>query len=164
MKNLSEKTCTKCGGVFPATAEFFYRRKDNKIGLGAMCKPCKNRQNKQWQHQNLTKHKEYLRNYYQQNKESFKQYSKKNRYKNQLRVKYGITLDQCYSMFNNQRGCCAICKACQSTLKRNLAVDHDHSTGKVRGLLCGNCNTKLGWFELYSDGIERYLNDTVVPI
>lgn len=42
-----------------------------------------------------------------------------------------------------QGGVCAICKG-ESGAKRNLAVDHDHDTGLVRGLLCGKCNTALG--------------------
>ena len=43
-----------------------------------------------------------------------------------------------------QNYCCAICKTHSDLLPRNLAVDHCHTTGKVRGLLCTNCNIGLG--------------------
>lgn len=42
----------------------------------------------------------------------------------------------------SQHGLCAICD--EAPVSRQLAVDHDHKTGKVRGLLCGRCNTMLG--------------------
>ena len=38
-----------------------------------------------------------------------------------------------------------------------LAADHDHETGKFRGLLCIKCNIQLGWFEKYKDQIKNYL-------
>lgn len=58
--------------------------------------------------------------------------------------KYGLT-EQCYtSMLDAQGGVCAICKS--PPLRRRLAIDHCHTTGKVRGLLCGPCNVSLGQF------------------
>ena len=47
-------------------------------------------------------------------------------------------------MYNNQDGKCAICGMDGGMLKRGLAIDHDHNTNKIRGLLCGKCNTALG--------------------
>jgi hypothetical protein len=58
--------------------------------------------------------------------------------------KYGITLVDYNKMFEEQGGCCAACGEYQSKFKRSLAVDHDHKTGKIRGLLCKNCNAALG--------------------
>lgn len=55
-------------------------------------------------------------------------------------------------LFIAQKGKCAICKEHQSKIKKKLCVDHDHSTGKIRGLLCGKCNTGLGFFK---DRIEN---------
>jgi len=58
---------------------------------------------------------------------------------------YGITLDEYDEMFDKQSGLCLICKEpCNSGYR--LAVDHNHATGKVRGLLCGKCNRGLGNF------------------
>lgn len=72
-----------------------------------------------------------------------------------VKRKYGITKDQFNEMFNNQQGCCAICKQHQSLFNRTLAVDHCHTTGQVRGLLCGQCNLLLGHA---NDNIEILLS------
>ena len=56
-----------------------------------------------------------------------------------LRRKYGLTLTQYAEMVAVQGGVCAICGVSAS-----LEVDHDHGAGKVRGLLCANCNRMLG--------------------
>jgi len=61
-----------------------------------------------------------------------------------LKKDYGITLDDWNRMFEAQNGCCAICGQHQSDLSRTLCVDHNHETGKVRGLLCGTCNRSIG--------------------
>jgi hypothetical protein len=60
--------------------------------------------------------------------------------------KYGITADNFKQMFETQQGKCAICNEEPKT-KRGLHVDHDHETGKVRGLLCHGCNVALGSFK-----------------
>jgi len=60
-----------------------------------------------------------------------------------LKRRYGITLEQYEAMLESQNGKCAICKG-DCLTGRNLAVDHDHETGKVRGLLCSKCNQGLG--------------------
>jgi hypothetical protein len=64
-----------------------------------------------------------------------------------LKSRYGITEDDYSVLFNNQQGCCAICGVDYTGSKRNLDVDHDHTTGNVRGLLCNNCNRGLGHFQ-----------------
>lgn len=61
-----------------------------------------------------------------------------------LRTKYGITLEQYNRMFNAQNGCCVVCGVHQSEVKHVFHVDHDHLTGKVRGILCFRCNAALG--------------------
>jgi len=60
--------------------------------------------------------------------------------------KYGITPEDFKQMFEAQQGKCAICNEEPKT-KRGLHVDHDHETGKVRGLLCHGCNVALGSFK-----------------
>lgn len=58
-----------------------------------------------------------------------------------LRRRYGITVEHYNKMFAEQDGLCAICQEAPAE-----HVDHDHKTGKVRGLLCFNCNGALGQF------------------
>jgi hypothetical protein len=66
-----------------------------------------------------------------------------------LRLYYGITLAQYAAMFKRQKGRCALCltKKVGQRRKKNLCVDHDHKTGRVRGLLCFRCNRALGLFQ-----------------
>jgi hypothetical protein len=61
-----------------------------------------------------------------------------------LKRVYDITVDEYEAMLNKQGGMCAICGASEGA--RRLHVDHDHNTGKLRGILCGNCNRGLGQF------------------
>lgn len=62
--------------------------------------------------------------------------------------KYGLTLEQYRAILENQGGCCAICRLPPSELLRGkikqLSVDHNHHTGRVRALLCGPCNSAIG--------------------
>jgi hypothetical protein len=61
-----------------------------------------------------------------------------------LKTTYGINIETYNKMFTDQNGCCKICKIHQTDLNKNLAVDHSHTTGQVRGLLCPKCNTGIG--------------------
>lgn len=58
-----------------------------------------------------------------------------------LREVYGLTLEEYDAMLIAQGGVCAICR---EEPTRSLAVDHDHATGQVRGLLCIRCNRAIG--------------------
>lgn len=63
------------------------------------------------------------------------------------RINYGISIQDYNRMFEEQNGCCKICKTHQSLMKKKLHVDHNHKTGEVRSLLCHNCNLALGRFK-----------------
>jgi len=72
---------------------------------------------------------------------------------------YGITFTDYKNILLKQGGVCAICKCSEKTKKgngdgkaRSLSIDHDHKTGKVRGLLCANCNSALG---LIGENVNR---------
>lgn len=56
-----------------------------------------------------------------------------------MKAEYGITGEQYWALYQFQNGRCWICQRATGKTKR-LAVDHDHETGEVRGLLCGRCN------------------------
>jgi hypothetical protein len=74
--------------------------------------------------------------------------------------KFGITLEQYTEMFKAQNGLCAMCIKPETVNTKSkdtpmwLAVDHDHKTGKVRGLLCFRCNTMLDHFDKDIDKIK----------
>ena len=68
-----------------------------------------------------------------------------------IRHKYGIEPDEYDKMLKSQSGVCAICgtdnpngSRSRSTYLLNLAIDHCHKTGRIRGLLCNNCNRGIG--------------------
>jgi hypothetical protein len=61
-----------------------------------------------------------------------------------LKRHYGITLDEYNLMFAKQGWMCAICGKTRRDGTRPFNVDHDHATGKIRGILCHNCNLILG--------------------
>lgn len=74
-----------------------------------------------------------------------------------LKQKYGLSEGQVEQMREAQQGRCAICERAT----RRLFVDHCHTKGHVRALLCQTCNTFLGWYEKKADTIlkfQRYLN------
>lgn len=82
-------------------------------------------------------------------KDGQKAYADRNREKVSLGrqlSKWGITRDQYQSLVQAQGGRCAICGSTETRDKRNgrWNVDHDHATGRIRGLLCALCNRGLG--------------------
>lgn len=138
LKGCVMKTCTKCGKTYPATPEYFNRAKADKSGLHSWCKECR-----------IADHKEYNRS------EKGRLASRRNDttparrlYKRLRHIKrsYGVTLEQYDQMCEQQGGVCAICGSVDPNGRR-LAVDHDHKTGKVRGLLCSRCNLGAGFIE-----------------
>lgn len=62
-----------------------------------------------------------------------------------------------HALFMKQRGQCAICES-TAPLGRRLCLDHDHTTGAVRGLLCSRCNIGLGYFQDNQIRLARALN------
>jgi len=74
-----------------------------------------------------------------------------------LRRKFGITLDDYLEMAEAQRHRCSICGKTREEECRDLAVDHCHETGKVRALLCTNCNTDLHVLERDPERLRRML-------
>jgi hypothetical protein len=70
------------------------------------------------------------------------------KYKRFIKKTYDISWEDYEEMFDNQKGCCAICKSRMSSARTTrLFVDHCHNTHKVRGLLCSSCNHGLGLFK-----------------
>lgn len=93
----------------------------DKRGRRRGCRPCRDETAAKWRAKNV-------------------EYAKKSRFKNL----YGITVEEADEMARQQDGKCKICLQPPANV-RGLHVDHDHQTGKVRGLLCSNCNSMLGY-------------------
>lgn len=125
------KKCNKC--LEYKEDNCFYKRiyKNGIISLEPRCIKCKS---------------DYYKKHF---RKTF--YSHRNRRRSaQLKHHYGISLEDYNHILNNQAGVCAICKLPSKNEKR-LAVDHCHSSGRIRGLLCDACNLALGKFK---DNIE----------
>ena len=136
------KKCSKCKQT--KSSSEFYKNDKLKSGLDSHCKKCCITATGQWRGNNLDK-------------------SNRLKYKSKLKIKYGISLEEYESINIAQGKRCRICRTAEFGGKRTtFCVDHDHCTGKIRGLLCSNCNNGLGHFrdntELLSKAIH-YLNE-----
>ncbi len=106
---------------------------------------------KKYYKRNRKRKLEQRKEYYKRHKPSF--IKRRARF---LKSKYNLSLKDYNSLFKKQKGCCAICGKHQSEFKIKFCVDHDHKTGKVRGLLCKYCNHCYGWFEKYKNKALKY--------
>ncbi len=120
-----QRLCSRCGQEKPI--QQFVRNRSDRSGYGYHCKPCHNRVSRL----NREKHHGSVQNY-------------------MLKHRYGITVDQLAEALAGQQGLCAVC-----LLRTARHVDHDHSTGKVRGILCFACNGALGQFNENVEWLER---------
>lgn len=87
-------------------------------------------------------------------------------WKSRIKRKYGITYDDYLQMFATQNGVCKLCF--RPPHKKRLSIDHCHRTGKVRGLLCLQCNKNVvGTIEKFPGFFERlgaYLEKNSCPL
>lgn len=168
---ISLKTCKGCKEE--KSLSDFHKHPLTRDGRHTECKICASARQRIRYQNNKQAIREYVRNYRNKNRESvnanLRRYYKENheilkakkkvRYNEnpekfraqtraiKLKSNYGLTVDQYDAMVIVQHGKCAICGAPPTVRKKNLTVDHSHKTGKVRELLCQNCNSGLGHFK-----------------
>jgi len=111
------KICSICSVEKDSTD--FPVNSGGRHGLHSQCKVCRN---------NVSKYR----------------YSNGDSYAIRLQKLYGLSVDEYEQMYSDANGCCQVCGISEQENNKRLAVDHNHNTGKVRGLLCGKCNTALG--------------------
>ena len=145
------KVCKTCKET--KDTSLFYKRASNLDGFTTNCKVCENKRTSQWGKKNperkSLKAKEWVKNNPEKIKEINKTWADNNPDKvneRWLKQCYGINLLQYGAMLEKQNGVCAICSV-KPQLKEKLFVDHCHTTGEIRGLLCRFCNTALGFFK-----------------
>lgn len=145
---LAEKSCSICKEIKPRSSFPVARQRID--WMGPFCRECTDKTQEEKRAQ--PGYKEYLRGW-------------------MLQSRYGLTLETFDALLESQGGVCLICYVHLDSEATRTArgrkgflgiphVDHDHSTGKVRGILCGACNTRLGVLEKV-DWVERataYLN------
>lgn len=151
--------CSRCRQDKPLSE--FYKDRAAKSGYRARCKPCRVLDQKEWRARNIetarVREREYRRiNPPIYNSEYRKQAYLKNGRNWALMSQFGITEDEYDELFKAQGDGCAICGRPDNTHKdRRMPVDHDHNTGRRRGILCGNCNAGVGMFD---DDPDRLLS------
>lgn len=101
---------------------------------------------REYRQRNLERCREWGRRYQRENADKVREYQRAYRAAHRPRIrllyqakKYGLTVDELVFLKEMQDYRCALCKK-----KKKLSVDHNHTTGRVRGLLCYSCNTLLG--------------------
>lgn len=118
-----------------------------------LCRSCYERDLRQRNPEYAERQRENSRQWAAKHKEHLRQYNKEYRKRtqtpesNELKklASHGLTLQDYQQMLDAQNGVCAICG--REPGKNKLAIDHDHKTGIIRGLLCFRCNYGLGWFQ-----------------
>ena len=119
------------------------------------------RRGARWRLANLDRVRERKREHYLKNKNKYLTLERDRQY----RVRYGITLADYNRMLLQQGGKCAICGSDkEGKVGQCFAVDHNHDTGTVRGLLCIRCNARLGWFEQHQSEVMNYLLATAEEV
>ncbi len=138
----SHKYCVRCDGI--KSTEQFSRNKRSKDGLFSWCKDCTGK------YRQVTTPDEQAR------RDSYARSAALKR--------YGITVEQYNALLQSQGNVCAVCQEPETVINATksgkvslLGVDHDHATGKVRGLLCQRCNQALGLLNDEQTTIESLL-------
>lgn len=132
------KICPKCKQSLPHTA---FNKSNRRDGLQTYCRSCHNAiQREKYNSDPAEKVKRQMR---ERKRNSLNPLAKKD---SELRRLYGIGIDVYLKMLQDQEEVCKICKQ-ECKTKYSLSVDHDHKSGKIRGLLCNRCNRAIGMFE-----------------
>lgn len=137
------KPCSKCKRNLPSVE--FHKTTSTLCGYTARCKECRNEACRQWCESNPERRRAAYEGWVKRNPRIRKN--------SLLRSTYGITIEQYDEMFLKQGGACAICKE-----PKKLVVDHCHTTGKVRGLLCNFCNTMIGKMQEKAEKFESAIS------
>jgi len=115
------KLCLKCDTEKPLDDFYkFFDKWSGKHYSSARCKPC---------------HQEYKRE---------SPTTPRNRKAEKLQLRYGLTYEQWEQMRANEGNACMICGITEDEIDKKLDVDHCHTSGKVRGILCNPCNNMIG--------------------
>ncbi|MGH2808786.1 MAG: endonuclease VII domain-containing protein, partial [Actinomycetota bacterium] len=165
--------CKVCGITKPLTD--FYRASGMRDGYRNDCKACLNARHKKWYRKNREYAIKQAQQWKKDNPERHAGNVKRQREKDPARLarinreghllrKYGLSLADFEFLVITQGGACRICGKVEGD---KLHVDHDHQTGLIRGLLCGNCNKAIGLLEEDADrfaAATSYLRETQLPL
>jgi len=146
---MKTKWCGRCKADLPLT--YFAKNSAKKDGLQERCTPCRN--------------EHYNKNRADISERRRASYCTDTSWERKIQYAYNLTKEDFLKMLDSQGNVCAICRSddwgCGKKTTRPH-VDHNHETGKVRGLLCNNCNRSLGLLKDNADVLKsavKYLED-----
>lgn len=116
------KPCSKCGTYRPLAE--FHSHPAGRFGRHSHCKPCANEA---------------------QRESRVRNYSKEQKRRWQFKTRYGLSMEQVHKLHDDQDGKCALCA--QALEGKRPCIDHCHNTKVIRGLLCHQCNIRLGGWD-----------------
>jgi hypothetical protein len=146
---MEERTCRVCEQTLPITR--FEQHGYGKKGRRWQCKDCRKKIKLAVYRANQEVYDARAIAWRQANPEAVREHDRRRYAKSPHRrlarraLMYGLTVAEIEAIRERQGGVCAICRQ-GSPNERDLCIDHDHSTGEVRGLLCVLCNSGLGQF------------------
>ncbi|MCW2778268.1 MAG: vBYenPAB5 [Frankiales bacterium] len=135
-EGLQMLTCVECGVT--KCADQFHREASRATGRNRRCKTCRNAINRAHVAKDRARRQESMLRWRAENPERYAESVKAHKLRS-----YGLTLVQYRALVEEQQDRCAICGDPEKE-GWDLAVDHCHRTGRVRGLLCRRCNVGLG--------------------
>lgn len=130
------KLCSHCKIV--KSTNLFGLNKSQKDGFSHRCKDCSKKLAKQWRNKHPDRVKATHATWRSKNKDLVRRMNNDTK----LKSRYGISRAEFLALYKKQAGRCGICSK-----ETKLVVDHEHSSGKIRGLLCRSCNIGLGMFQ-----------------
>jgi len=141
--------CNKCEKDL--SADCYHKDQQRKFGRPVRCKDCTNADCRR--NRDAVKSRQRAKDWQASNRDRVRS--------NHLQNKYNMSTQDYERLFKEQKGLCKICGKPETNshhrtkTPHSLAVDHDHRTGKVRGLLCALCNSGLGKFKESSQLLQR---------
>lgn len=137
------KQCNTCREWQPRGN--FNKDSGSPDGKHYTCRPCRIKYRRQQEVKDRVS--AYNKRYALENPELMREKDRRN----SLKRFWNMTVEQFDALKQKQGGTCAFCPKTESSPVKNLCIDHDHATGKIRGLLCDNHNRAMG---LFKDSIE----------
>lgn len=148
------RRCSSCGHVGPERDDFVPDVRC-RGGIRNQCHTCHSRVGREVRERHAPEYKERFRVWYANNRDKFRAIKRESNKKHAVQIalkkrtrrlaKMGLTPEQYDAMEKAQGGLCRICGGPPTGRWKRLHIDHDHKTGRVRGLLCVGCNRALGY-------------------
>ena len=164
LETSSKKICSRCKKEKQNSGRDFPPDKRRPYGIASYCRRCNSTKGAFWRRKKYNNDANYRKRVIEYNRklflkkyrndEDFRNRTKFNSWKRELKRIFGMTPNQYDELLKIQNESCGICGISSKEIKKRLSVDHDHITGKVRGLLCTRCNMAIGMFDVDKLGFK----------